>query len=285
MKVIPIGLASEYASRTSTLAYFLKLTRADGLTFGWTSVDIALVYAGVRYEPGLTATTIALASGLAVNNFDLTILPDEEGGTITRADLLTGLWDNGRFEFFEANYSDLSDGINTLLVGVTGQVSLGQGEFQTEMRGITQFLQHPIGIVTSKTCRALLGDSDCTVDLSGSSGFTVGGTLTAVTSRQVVVDSSRTEADDWFAEGTFIPTSGANLGQNPRRIRVYAFGTFTFDLPFQYPFVVGDTYTAIVGCRKRLEDCRDKFDNVLNFQGEPHGRGIDVITSTPVADV
>jgi len=38
----------------------------------------------------------------------------------------------------------------------------------------------------------------------------------------------------------------------------------------------------VAGCRKRLdEDCRLKFDNVLNFQGEPHRPTVDAITETP----
>ncbi len=47
---------------------------------------------------------------------------------------------------------------------------------------------------------------------------------------------------------------------------------------------VGDTFDVIAGCRKRLtEDCKVKFNNVLNFQGEPHLPGIDRLTA--MADV
>jgi len=30
---------------------------------------------------------------------------------------------------------------------------------------------------------------------------------------------------------------------------------------------VGDTFVMIPGCRKRLEDCRDKWVNIINFFG------------------
>jgi hypothetical protein len=53
-------------------------------------------------------------------------------------------------------------------------------------------------------------------------------------------------------------------------------------LPMMGTIEVGDTFIPTVGCRKRLEeDCRDKFDNVLNFVGEPHRRGINNLTSRP----
>jgi hypothetical protein len=45
---------------------------------------------------------------------------------------------------------------------------------------------------------------------------------------------------------------------------------------------VGDTYSVHAGCRKRLaEDCLAKFDNVLNFQGEPHRPTVDDLTASP----
>jgi uncharacterized phage protein (TIGR02218 family) len=283
VKVLPIALASHYAGKARSVALFLKFTRAsDGQVYGWNSTDIPLEVDGVTYEPGLEVTSIALSSGLAVNNLELTVLPDEDGGTITRADLLTGVWDGSSFDLFEANYRSLGDGVNVLLKGINGDVTVNRGSFVVEMRGKSQFLNQPIGIVTSKTCRALLGDSACTIDLGP---FTIPDEISVVTSRQVV-SGTLVGSDDWYTEGTFTATSGANASpiQYSRRVRAYASGAFTFDLPFPYEFEVGDTFVAVVGCRKRLEDCRDKFDNILNMQAEPHGRGIDVITSVPEPD-
>ena len=49
---------------------------------------------------------------------------------------------------------------------------------------------------------------------------------------------------------------------------------------------IGDAFTAVAGCQKRHDvDCRDKFGNLLNFQGEPHLPGIDALTSPAEADV
>jgi uncharacterized phage protein (TIGR02218 family) len=279
VKTLPILLAQHYAGKARSVATFLKVTRADGQVFGWNSTDIPLTVDSVTYEPGLEVTNIALSSGLAVNNLELTVLPDEDGGTITRADLLTGVWDGSSFDLFEANYRSLGDGVNTLLNGINGDVTVNRGSFVVEMRGKAQFLNQPIGIVTSKTCRARLGDSACTVVLGP---FTIPDEISVVTSRQVV-SGTLVGSDDWYTEGTFTPTSGANVGYS-RRVCAYASGAFTFDLPFPYEFEVGDTFVAVAGCRKRLEDCRDKFNNILNMQAEPHGRGIDVITAVPEPD-
>lgn len=281
MKTIPIALEPQYISGSSTLCHCLRIERADGTIIAATSLDADIEVDGLTYSAvnGLDVSALVFQAGLAVNNLELTVIPDDTGD-IAEADLLTGLWDNARFELFETNYLDPTDGKNVLLQGVMGEVTINRGAYTVEMRALSQFLNQPIGIVTSKTCRAILGDAGCTVDLAP---FTVTGTLTGVTSRQVVTDTARTEADDWFGNGRFTPTGGANVGYS-RRVRAYSSDAFTFDLPFPYEFEAGDTYTAIAGCWNRIEDCRDKFNNILNMQAEPHGRGIDVITSVPEPD-
>ena len=294
MKTIPAALATHYALKGRTVALFMKVTRSDALVYGWNSTDEPLTVSALVYQPGLDQTSIAFAAGLGVNNLELTILPDPDGGTITRADLLTGVWDNARFELFEANHRSLADGVNVLMQGMTGEVSVNVGSFVVEMRSLSQVLQQPIGIVTAKGCRARLGDTACKVVMGP---FTYTGSLTGVTSRQVVTSSARGEAADWFGEGTYTATSGLNgvPFRFKRRITAFAAGQFTFDIPFPYAFSVGDTYSVKAGCRKRHErtlalpagvsDCIDKFNNVLNFQGEPFARGVDVITASPESNV
>lgn len=40
--------------------------------------------------------------------------------------------------------------------------------------------------------------------------------------------------------------------------------------PQVVPPVMGDNYALILGCRKRLADCRDKWKNVFNFGRFPN---------------
>ncbi len=157
-----------------------------------------------------------------------------------------------------------------------------RGRYVVEFRSLTQALQQTQGIVTSKTCRARLGDSRCTKDLTS---FTYSSTVTAAASSQVFTDAARAEADDWFAEGivTFLTGDNAGLSQ---QVKAFAGRVFTLSLPMPFPVQVGDTFTAIAGCRRRLEeDCRDKFDNVVNFQGEPHLPGQDALSKPAEAAV
>lgn len=88
--------------------------------------------------------------------------------------------------------------------------------------------------------------------------------------------------DDWFSEGLVTFLTGANAGITAKvRNYLQAGGAFTLMTDMPREIVAGDTFTALAGCRKRLdEDCADKFGNALNFQGEPHMPGVDQLTTS-----
>lgn len=283
MKTFAAGLAAHYALDATTLCQCVKFTRADATVIAFTTAQVDVTVSAVVYGPGLELGEIASAAGLAVDNLELTILPDEDGGTITRADLLTGLWNGAAFEIFETSFVDPTIGVNILKTGTLGEVRLDRGRFVVELRSLAQALQQPLGAVTSKTCRYRLGDAGCTVALGP---FTHAGAVSAVTSQQVFTASALPQAAEYFVEGTVTFTSGNNDGYT-QKCKVFTSGkVFTLSLPMPYAIQIGDTFSAVAGCQKRLaEDCATKFSNVLNFGGEPHLPGIDALTSPPVVDV
>ena len=285
-KVIPVALAAHMALPATTLCQCLKITRRDAQVFGLTTLDVPITVSGQVYVPGLEVSNLVSTSGLGVDNLDLTILPDDDA--LLEADILAGLWDNCTFEIFQCNYLAPADGIDMLKRGTGGETRVGDNQYVLELRGLTQALQQTVGIATSRTCRAHFADYPQQV-LSARCGlsaaaFTVTGTITNVTSRQLVTDSARAEASDWFGDGFVKFTSGLNAGYE-RQVRSFASGAFTFVQAFPFDIDVGDAYSAIACCRKRHDvDCRDKFSNILNFQGEPHLPGVDTLTSLPGTD-
>jgi uncharacterized phage protein (TIGR02218 family) len=61
-------------------------------------------------------------------------------------------------------------------------------------------------------------------------------------------------------------------------VKSFAGGSFTLSQLMPKTISVGDSYSVYAGCRKRfLEDCRDKFNNVVNYRGEPYVPGTDQI--------
>lgn len=280
---VPAALLAHYESGSTTLAWAIKIERSDGEVYGWTSATKDEEISGVDYlsAPGLDVASFATSAGLAVDNTEITILPDDT--IITRADIIAGRWDNAEYTLFRYNWADLTDGVDVRSVGNLGELQPKAGAYVAELRGLQQYLQQTVGSVSTKTCRARLGDAKCTVDLGP---WTETGTITSVTSKQVFRDSSRAEAADYFGEGILTWTGGDNIGLSQKVKTHAADGTFTLSLPMIFDVQVGDTYSVIAGCRKRLdEDCVAKFNNGLNFQGEPHRPTVDDLTSSPDVNV
>lgn len=94
--------------------------------------------------------------------------------------------------------------------------------------------------------------------------------------------------DDWFTYGAVKWETGDNAGI---AMEVRSFEgdsesspvTQTIELLVDTPFdiSVGDKLSISPGCDKLLATCRDKFDNVLNFMGEPYVPGNDVLGQYP----
>lgn len=281
MKILDSALAEHYELGTTTLATALRLVRADGEVFAFTTHDEdsdpidGVVY---RADPGLVVNEIVITAGTNVGNLTLETLHD--GTVFTPGDVLGGKWRNATFLLFRYNWRDVDQGTEPLLAGTLGELELRENTLTAELRDLRQYLQHPVGDQSSKTCRYRTGDSRCMVDLSD---FTFAGSITHITNaKRIFRDSARAEAADYFGEGEITFTSGDAEGISAKVASYALDGTFTLALPLFVNLEVGDTYIAIAGDRKRFEeDCIAKFNNGLNFGGEPHRRGPDNITSTP----
>jgi hypothetical protein len=87
----------------------------------------------------------------------------------------------------------------------------------------------------------------------------------------------------YFDAGIASFTTGANTGFS-RAITKSTGGTNRVEtfLPFPFDIQVGDSLRLIVGCKRRIiEDCKDKFKNTWNHNGEAYLPKEDFVFSTP----
>lgn len=180
----------------------------------------------------------------------------------------SGVFDNARCYLFATNWDNPVEDYEPIVASILGKTTLADNRYRIEEMALIDVLGQSVGQTYTASCRHTFGDAGCKVDLGS---ITVAGTLTSATDGSTFQDLSRTEVDDYFAVGTIQFTSGANAGLKPQEIKSYAAdGTIVTFEPFYYLPEIGDSYTMIPGCRKRLEDCRDKWNNVLNFGGFPN---------------
>jgi len=274
MKSISAALATHLAGEVVTLCALWKIMRQDGVTLYFTDHDQDIVFGGHTYRAatGFTRTAVQSTGALAVDNLDVEAVFDD--AAITEADMLAGRYDGAEVLVSQVNWQDLSQGALHERRGFLGQVILKRGMFGAELRGLTQALTRHILEVTTPDCRADLYDRRCHVDPAA---FTVESTVTTGGSNRYVFDTARGEATGYFEHGAITFLDGANAGLTMEIKAFVAGGSFELWLPTPMVIATGTAYRARAGCDKRLETCIGKFDNVLNFRGEPHIPGQDFV--------
>jgi len=292
-KNIPASVLSHYGERTTFFKHGLRIVREDEFELTLTSNSHDDTIDGVLYKanPGLDISSIVTTASFAVGNLELRTLHDEE--VFTTLEIMSGVWRNAAFTIFRYNSQNLdesptSDVYDVLLTGTLGELTIRLNDLVAELRDLRFYFQHPVGVISSETCRNRLGLNDgihsfCNVDLEA---LRVSGSITDVTNQQTCRDLARAEVADYFGQGVLTWISGDNVGLSSHVYSHAANGTFVFMKALIGEIQVGDSYTVVPGCRKRLaEDCRDKFDSVLDFNGEPHRPKIDDLTQPVTVSV
>ena len=109
MKSLSPALQAHLDEGTTTLAWCWRITRSDGVTFGFADHDGTLSFDGTDFEPesGFTASEVRSGSDLSVDAQDAEgVLTSDR---ITETDILDGRWDNAEVEVWRVNWSDTSN--------------------------------------------------------------------------------------------------------------------------------------------------------------------------------
>jgi len=249
-----------------TAAWCVRIECVNGTTVRLTSypVDLMMSNASVyKTDSGYDATAFAASASFSPSAIDI------EGivvvGGVTRDALASGVFDNARVKVFRCDFLNPIEDYEPVASGFLGKTTLMDDAYRIEGMQIIDALNQSTGKLYQAACPRTFGDTGCTKSLPA---LTATGAVTSITSAQVFRDSSRSEVADWFGAGTIQFTSGNNAGLKPLEIRDYAAdGTITLFEPAYYTPAIGDTFALIPGCRKRETDCRDKWNNILNFFG------------------
>ena len=260
-------------------AWCWKITRTDGTILGFTSHDEDINFNGVVYKAstGFAPTAVSTSGDMAVDNLDAQGML--KGGSLTVEDLRKGLYTNAAIEVFLVNYQNLKDEVFLMRRGTLGEVTYGKNGFTAEIRGLMEAYQQQAGKVYQKTCRTCLGSSECGVYLPN---WTHRGTVTGIQEDGSFVINIW-QAEDFFSYGVITWLSGKNQGSRMEVKKYHANGKTELFLPMAYAVNIGDTFEIVAGCDGNATTCRSRFNNLVNFRGEPYIIGNSYAASYPVA--
>jgi len=279
----PQALEAHLAGGLSTVCRCWVIRRRDGVVQGFTDHDRPLVLDGITCaaEAGLSAASLQQSTGLSVDNSEVVGALSDAG--LGAQALSAGRYDGAEIEIWLVNWADV-DARKLIFRGNLGEVEQTGQAFQAELRGLAERLNRPQGRVFRKECSAVLGDGGCRVNLSDPR-FGVRTELAAPSEGRLLRLPVLANYDlRWFERGRLEVLSGeaAGLGGTIKNDRWEEEGRVielweSIDLPL----APGDGIRLLAGCDKRLETCRLKFGNLLNFQGFPFIPGEDWLMSYP----
>lgn len=277
MRPIETALSEHLSEDVTSLATCWRLTRRDGVLIALTSHDRDIVVDGITYraDGGLSATAMRATADLAIDNMEIEgVLASAD---LSELDLLDGRFDGARVEVFFVNWQAPQDGKLVIQTGTLGRITQKDGVFQADMRGLTDALSRKMTESYSSGCRAELGDRRCKRSLND---FRKMAEVISVSGDNQFRPSPLVEAARFYDFGKIRWHLGANSGL-VSEIRRYQAGTLQLFQAPPAPITPGDVFTITAGCDKTLGTCRDKFDNVENFRGDPFVPGVDALLDYP----
>lgn len=261
---------------TTTLCYCWSILREDGVRVGFTDHDNELSIDGEVFIPvdGVLTTQIKMSLNLDVD--DLEVEGAISDDSLSEVDLETGVYDDATVVIMLVNWMDVSDK-KVLVTGRLGSIVTSDYGFTTDFNSLANRLNKVQGRVFQRTCDAELGDATCGIDLT-SPLYRTTAVVTEAGELSVVLDDLTAYERDWFVLGEFVSASGHKYGvrgQTDNRIELW-------EAPFP-ALTVGETITLTAGCKKSTISCKDKFNNIMNYQGFAlFMPGQDALTDYPV---
>lgn len=258
-----------------TAASFWRVIRRDGVTLGFTAHDRDLWFDGLlhRAAPGMVPSAIRRSADFEPDSAEVQGALSHD--SISATDLATGRFDGARVLIGLVDWESLEN--HTIYRGTIGTVTEEAGSFTAALESRKLELQRDPVPRTSPSCRAAFCGPGCTLSAAR---FGHEGRLTsfdpAANSVSLTIGVTPTDLIGgtlrWF-DG---PYAGQTMG-----VVAQAGTTLVLDTPLDQAPPIGARAYLREGCDRRLTTCASRFSNVINFQGEPHLPGNDLVTRYP----
>ena len=277
------SLISHLRTGATTVCNAWSVIRQDGKSFGFTDHDCDMSFEGVTFKAntGMTASALQKGTGMSVDNTE--VVGALNDASISEQDLSIGRFDAAKVVLWMVNWANVNDRCIRFR-GTFGEIQWTEGSFRVELRGLAEALNRTIGRVYQPDCAAILGDHECKFDLTQANFSMQSPIIGSPASGIYLVESSSSAGDGWFNRGRIEVLTGRAVGLSSaikfdkrielqRRIEVWP--------EFGITPLPGDMLSLSAGCDKRVETCRTKFYNFLNFRGFPHVPSADWAVAYP----
>lgn len=276
MKSINEELKNLLNCDTISIVRCWKIELVNGNIFGFSTSNEEFNYENIKFNP-LSADDIKdIDVNLDIKSDEFKISNLISSELINTNDILSGLYDNAKVEIFLIDTSRLNLGKVSLLNGTISSIECNDNVFTASVKGLKNELNKTIGEIYSPLCRARFCDSKCGLikanyEFNGSVDYMESNNNFTTYNEEICGKS-----DGYFNNGVIEFISGDNIGKKTE-INQFSGGNFVILSELPYAIKIGDKFKVLVGCNKNFTTCCEKFNNAINFRGEPHLPGVELL--------
>lgn len=266
MKTASAAFKSRLADEGTFLCrlWFIKLV--NGTEFYFTDRPTDVDYNGKTWvsNPGITISAIRNSVEGGFQNAEVNLALND--AQISELSVRRGAIDKASFFIDALHYRNPAAGVMPLFAGQFNDITLSdRGHCTVAVTGTNNRGEVFVGEYYSQRCRNIFGDSRCRMDLEALKGaFTVN----VPTADFYNFTHDRTDAVDHWRFGTVKWLTGDNAG-TLSEVRKNSAGEVFLASPVNWPIKPGDTGELRPGCSNYRTECRERWNNVLNYRGEP----------------
>lgn len=162
---------------------------------------------------------------------------------------------------------DVSLGTVVQFIGTVSDVQVGRTKCSITVKSQLELLNVKMPrTLFQPACWHTLYDTGCTLNRNT---FKVSTTASSGSTTSTINSSGLAQATGYFDLGSIKFTSGVNSGLS-RSVKSYTVGVVNVMPPFPTAPANGDAFDIFPGCDKLQTTCLNKFNNLLNFGGQPY---------------
>lgn len=246
---------------TLTLASFC-IIRSGKKSYAFTDAPEDVQLDGLLFKCNNGFSRSALTGNRLTNvdNFEVYGVIDSDD--ITANEIESGILIGAEIEVFIADYTLESNEKFSHKTGLIDAITMKDGTYIFQIRSLLDKFNQEIGQTYSPKCRACFGDKHCKVELSK---YTFEADVIEIKDKDTLIINIKSEQQINLRDGMFICQSGGIF-----RIIEHIGNVITILNPYNFSIELGSGYNVRLGCDKNFETCISKFNNAVNFRGEPH---------------
>ena len=260
MITIPDKLKEHLRGNILTLALCWKISSKNGKIFAYTNYDQDLMIDNICYKNNANMSSNNLNSSTTTKNEQFRSYATINNTEITLSNIENGLLDDAYVEIFIVNYQNIGQGIIILKSGNISKIKIIDNKLLLEIRSLKSVLNTEISKPFSKHCRAEFGDTQCGINILDNQ---INITNFIFKKNNIIYsDQFKKYPDGYFEDFQCVYNN----------ISYKIIGSYNGNIIF-YEDIQQSNFgklSLINGCDKKFTTCSNKFNNAINFRGEPH---------------